>query len=401
MKRLNIFLLLLFSACILSAQNNIIEWRYDRTGIYSNESGLLKSWPANGPELLWHCSELGAGHSSVSIAQNKLFVTGEIDGKGYLYVLNMDGELLHKVEYGDEFTNSYPGSRSTVIPNDGKLYVVSGKAELFCYDIQSLDLLWKKNYVEDYEIELLKHGWHGPPLIVGEKLIIVPGGKKYNIVALNKVTGEIIWSSEGVGDAAGYNAPIYISDQQVPQVVTMMFGHIVGVDITDGKLLWSHPYPKRSTEHPNTPGYSDNMLFTTSARIGTIMLRLTNGGRNVERVWNLPEMDNRTSHAMRFGDYIYGAGEKINWYCVEWQTGKIMYSDKSLSTGNIIAADGMLYIYSEKGEMALVKPNPEEFEIISKFSITLGTEQHWAHPVIYQGVLYVRHGDTLMAYKIK
>jgi hypothetical protein len=86
---------------------------------------------------------------------------------------------------------------------------------------------------------------------------------------------------------------------------------------------------------------------------------------------------------------------------VDWQTGKVMYSDRTIGVGNIIAADGLLYCYSEKGEMALVKPNPEKFEIISKFSITQGTGQHWAHPVIYKGVLYVRHGDSLMAYKIK
>jgi len=395
-----IFTFLLFCfVWIVPAQ---IQWRNDRTGIY-NETGLLKSWPAEGPELLWHFDGLGEGHSSVTIDEKgNLFVTGMTGGKGYLYVLNTDGKLQHKIEYGREFENSYPGARSAVMHDNGKLYIVSGMAELYCYDIQSLKLLWKKNYVADYNAENTKHGWHGPLLIVGEKLIIAPGGKTHNVVALNKTTGEIIWSSEGAGVMSGYGVPIYIGDQQVPQVVVMMSDYIIGLDVADGKLLWSHHHTNRFREHPNTPLYSDGMLFCTSAYgKGSVMLRLTDGGKNVEKIWEITELGHQTGHTIKLGDYIYGSGEKSNWHCVEWQTGKVMYSDQTLARGNIIAADGMLYIYSDKGEMALVKPNPQRFEIVGKFSITLGTEQHYAHPVIYQGVMYVRHGDTLMAYKIK
>ncbi len=379
-----------------------IQWRNDRTGIY-NETGLLKSWPAEGPELLWHFDGLGEGHSSVTIDQKgNLFVTGMIGGKGILYVLNADGKLLRKVEYGREFEDSYPGARSAVMHDDGKLYVVSGMAEFYCYDIQSLKLLWKKNYAADYGAENTKHGWHGPPLIVGEKLIIAPGGKMHNVVALNKTTGELIWSSEGAGVMSGYGVPVYIGDPQTPQVAIMMSEYVIGLDVTDGKLLWSHGHTNRFGEHPNTPLYSNGMLFCTSSYgKGSVMLRLMNGGKNVEKVWEITELGHQTGHTVKYGDYIYGSGEKSTWYCVEWETGKIMYGDRTLARGNIIAADGMLYVYTDRGEMALVKPNPQQFEVVSKFPITLGTEQHYAHPVIYQGVLYVRHGNTLMAYKIK
>jgi outer membrane protein assembly factor BamB len=237
MKRIKIISLLLFTGCILSAQNSV-EWRYDRTGIYSNETELLKSWAENGPELLWHFDGLGQGYTSVSVDNDKLFVTGYTEGKGYLYVLNLNGKLLYKIEYGTEWdADSYIGSRSTVIPNDEKLYIVSGNAELFCFDMQSLQLLWKKNYAKDYEAENTKHGWHGPPLIVGEKLIIATGGEKHNVVALDKTTGNIIWSSEGKGVMAGYGVPIFVKDQQTPQIVAMMSDYIIGLDESNGKLL--------------------------------------------------------------------------------------------------------------------------------------------------------------------
>jgi outer membrane protein assembly factor BamB len=351
--------------------------------------------------MLWHYDGLGRGFSSVSIDGERLFVTGEIDEKGFLFVLGMDGKLLHKVEYGLEFVNSHPGARNTVIPDDGKLYVVSGMMELFCYDMQSLKLLWKKNYAEDFEAENTLHGWHGTPLIVGEKLIVAPGGKKHNVVALNKTSGELIWTSEGKGVTSGYGSPIYIIDQQMPQVVIMMSDYIISLDASNGQLLWSLEHSNRWRENPITPLYNNNMLLCTSSYgVGGLMLRLTDGGRNVSKVWQAAELTHQTGHVVKLGDYVYGAGERMYWYCVDWLTGKIMYADRTLAVGNIIAADGMLYCYSDKGEMALVNPNPQKFEIVSKFSITMGTEHHWAHPVIYQGMMYVRHGDSLMAYKL-
>jgi len=167
------------------------------------------------------------------------------------------------------------------------------------------------------------------------------------------------------------------------------------------EMLWSYDHTNRFSEHPNTPVYSNNMLcFMSAYGQGALMLRLTDGGRSVSPAWEMKELGHATGHIMKAGDYIYGPGNRTNWYCVDWNTGKIMYSDNTIAVGCIIAAEGLLYCYSEKGEMTLVKPNPEKFDLVSKFPITLGTEQHWAHPVIYKGVLYVRHGDTLMAYKI-
>ncbi|MDR1730395.1 MAG: PQQ-like beta-propeller repeat protein [Prevotellaceae bacterium] len=401
MIRLRIFFLLLFAVYILPAQN--IEWRNDRTGVY-NETGLLKSWPAEGPELLWHFDGLGQGYSSVSTGSNRLYVTGMTDSTGFICVLDMQGKLLNKKEYGKEWHISYQGSRGTVIPDEGRLYFVSGTGTLICFNESDLSVVWKKSMQDDFGGVPPKYGVNESPLIVGDKLIFTPGGKEHNVVALNKRTGSLLWSSKAMGDISSYCNPIYISDRQIPQVVTMTGHHIVGIDISNGSLLWSFPFTNRFFEHPNTPVYGDGMVLCTSSYgVGSVMLRLTDGGKSVEQVWSSADLDSRTGHLLKIGDYAYGSGDygKGSWYCVDWKTGKQMYRDKSLPAGVTIAGDGMLYCYSEKGDMALVGATPEKFDIVSKFRITLGTEQHWAHPVIYKGVLYVRHGDTLMAYKIK
>ncbi|MDR1756358.1 MAG: PQQ-like beta-propeller repeat protein [Culturomica sp.] len=401
MKRTGILYLLLFAAQIVPAQN--IEWRNDRTGIY-RETGLLKSWPEGGPELLWHFDGLGQGYSSVSTGSGKLYITGMTDGTGYLYVLDMQGRLLNKKAYGKEWHISYQGTRGTVIPDDGYLYLVSGTGTLICFDASDLCVVWQKNAIDDFGGELPKYGMNESPLIVGDKLIFTPGGKEHNVVALHKKTGEPIWSSKAMGDIPSYCSPVYIGDQAIPQVVTMTGHHIVGIDISNGRLLWSVPFTNRFFEHPNTPVYGEGMLLCSSSYgVGSVMLRLTEGGKKVEEAWRTPDFDSRTGHAVKLGDYVYGAGDygKGSWCCIEWKTGKVLYKDKTLPAGAVIAADGMLYCYTEKGDMALVRATPEKFDIIAKFPVTSGTEQHWAHPVIYKGILYIRHGDALMAYKIK
>lgn len=394
--------ILSLASLTLFAQDNI-QWRgTDRTGIYT-ETGLMKSWPAAGPTMLWSYDGLGEGHSSAAISSDKIYLTGMTDGKGYLYVFDLKGKLLNKKMYGPEWSESYNGPRGTVTLNDGKLYLMSGVGDLYCFDVSTLNVVWKKNILKEYKASNIVWGINEAPLIVGDKVIATPGGKEHNMVALNKNTGALIWSSLGEGDAAAYCSPLYIKDQQVPLIVTMTANHILGIDANTGKKLWSQEHTNRYSIHANTPVYGDGMILCTSGYgSGSIMLRLKNGGRSIEQAWSSKELDNRIGGMVKIGDFVYGSGDNNRfWFCADWKTGEIKYKEKGFAMGNIIADDGMLYCYTDRGDMILAKVNPVKFEVVSRFQITKGTEQHWAHPVIYKGVLYVRHGDSLMAYKIK
>ena len=386
----------------LSAQD-VIQWRgTDRTGIYK-ETGLLKSWPTEGPKMLWHYANLGEGHSSVAIANDKIYTTGLVDGSGHLFVFDMNGKLLNKKSYGQEWDRSYNGARGTVTINGGKLYVYSGTGNLVCFDESSLNILWKKNIVDDFNGLNIQWGVNESPLIVDEKVIITPGGKENNVVALNKNTGELIWACAGEGDTPAYCSPLYISEQQIPQIVTITANHVLGINAKTGEKLWSFAYNNMRRIHPNTPIYHDNMLLCVFGYgKGSVMLRLTDGGHKVEQVWENKEFDSKTGSAVKIGNYVYGSGDNNKyWFCLDWKTGEQKYKDRSIAVGAVIAAEDMLYCYSDRGEMALVKATPEKFDMVSKYSITLGTEQHWAHPVLHKGVMYVRHGNTLMAYAVK
>lgn len=401
MKHVTILLLTLLTLPLCA--QDVIQWRgTDRTGVYK-ETGLLKAWPADGPTMLWHYDGLGEGHSSVAIANNKIYVTGLVDGNGHLFVFDLNGKLLNKKPYGPEWDTSYNGARGTVTVNDGRIYVYSGQGGLVCFDEANLNIVWQKNVISEYQGSNIRWGVNESPLIIGDKVIITPGGTEHNVMSLNKKTGDVIWSCAGQGDTPAYCSPLYVSDQQVPQIVTITAKHILGIDAATGKMLWSHPYNNQRSIHPNTPLYDNNMLLCVFGYgKGSIMLRLTDGGRKVEQVWENKEFDSKTGGAVKIGDYVYASGDHNKyWFCLDWKTGETKYKDKTIAVGCVIANDGMLYCYSDKGEMALVKATPEKFDIVSQFPITLGTEQHWAHPVLYKGVMYVRHGNTLMAYQVK
>ena len=383
---------------------NSWQWRgANRNGMY-NESGLLKVWPHEGPELLWHVEGLGEGHTSAAIANEKIYITGQTDDDLIIYALDLKGQLIVKKELGKEWDVNHTGTRCNIVVNDGKLYIFNSLGELRCIDEATLAEIWKIDVLNDFDGRNLKWGITESPLIVGDKIFITPGGVKHNMVALNKNTGALIWSSPGLGTPSAYCSPLYIGDFSVPMVVTCMMQDIIAFNANTGEVLWSHQQINDFNVHPNIPIYSDGMILSvTGYGVGARQLRLKNNGKAIELVWKNSEMDNLMGSAVRIGDCIYGSGQyNKNFFCVDWKTGETRYKVREIGECNVISADGMLYCYSEKaGTMNLVKPNPNRFELVSSFTVPFGTAEHWAHPVIHQGVLYIRHGDALMAYKLK
>jgi outer membrane protein assembly factor BamB len=393
------------------------QWRGEnRNGTY-NETGLLKEWPAGGPQLLWKFEGLGEGHTSVAIASKKVYITGMHEDRLILYVFDMTGKLLTEKEIGKEWNENWNGTRSSVCINDGKIYIFNALGTLFCLAETTLQEVWKKNLLDEFDGRNLMFGMTESPLIVGDRIFMTPGGEKHNMVALNKLTGELIWTSPGTGKISTYCSPLYIGDQSTPMVVTWMAtqyeeepprgtlynNELVAFNAETGELLWSHLQPSENDINPNTPIYIDGKILSmTGYKGGAWLYRLKDGGKTAELVWKNEEMDNQMGGAIKVGDYVYTSGHFNNyWFCVDWKTGETKYKVRDIGRGNVIFADGMLYVYSEKGEMNLVKPNPDKFELVSYFKVTLGTNQLWAHPVILEGVLYIRHGDALMEYKIK
>jgi outer membrane protein assembly factor BamB len=404
MKKVNyIILSLMLTVTILSQAQTPTKWRGPFQNGFYPETGLMQKWPAGGPEIKWHYDELGVGYSAPSIANDRIYITGMEGTKGYIYSLTLDGKFLWKVPYGEEFTISYPGSRATPVIVGDYMYMLSGFGELSCMSALSGKLLWKKNITKDFDGRPMEWGFNETMVIDGDRLFCTPGGKQNNLIALNRFDGSLIWSSRGKGEKATYCTPLMVNLENRKILVTHTEPYILGVDADNGNLLWSHPHTNTYNIHPNTPLFYEEAVFCFSGYgQGGVMLKLSEDGSQITKKWFCETMDSRIGGAVVIDGRIYGSGdENRDWQCIDWDTGKVLYSSKEIGNGAVITAEGLLYLYSQRGELALVRPGDSGFEILSEIRVSLGSGQHWAHPVIHEGILYVRHGNSLIAYNIK
>ncbi|MDD4225729.1 MAG: PQQ-binding-like beta-propeller repeat protein [Mariniphaga sp.] len=396
------FIFIVFVAGILFAQTPT-RWRGPNgNGIYE-ETGLLKSWPESGPEMVWHYDDLGEGHASPVMANGMIYLSGMVDQVGYIYILDMDGELKLKFPYGDEFTESYPGSRSSPVLVGDLLYIYSGLGALSCMDAKTGELKWRKHVFSDFDGKNITWGVTETVVVDGDVVYVTPGGKKNNVVALNRFDGSLIWSSEGKGDLSAYCTPLLVELPARKVLVTMTADNIVGLDAKDGTMLWSHPQTNRWQVHANTPIYHDGGLFCFSGYgQGGVKLELNADGSQVEKAWFSDKLDSRIGGMVLVDGYLYGSGDNNRQFrCVDWKSGEEKYAVTDIGKGVTIYADGMLYCYSDRGELGMAEASPNGFNLVSKIRVELGSGQHWSHPVIHGGRLYLRHGNTLIAYKIK
>ena len=400
---IGIFLLL---AC--GQSNEISQWRGpERDGIYP-EKNLLKQWADNGPEMLWVFEGLGEGHGNVGIGRDRLYLCGMIDTIGHLFTFNLDGDLLWQKAYGPEWHQNYTGVRSTPTVVGDMVYFESGKGVVYCYDGKTGDLIWSLDILDKFDAQNIQWGMAESLLIEGDILYCTPGGKEHNIVALNRMTGETIWTSRGSGQPAAYCSPLLINHNGTQLIVTMTSEAIVGVDAKTGETYWVQEQRQRNYIHANTPLYHDGKILCSSSSDnrsefdGTVLLQLSEDGKRVSVIWRNRKITNLMGGVILKDGFVYGSNYRSSdWYCLNWDNGETEYISRPFQNGVIVYADGLFYCYTEGGEMALVDASPQEFRIVSKFSIPMGTKEHWAHPVIHDGRLYVRHGEALMVYNLR
>jgi outer membrane protein assembly factor BamB len=402
-------LTLILASC--SGKEKIYEWRgKDRTGIY-NESNLLKKWPAEGPREIWIADNIGNGFISPIIAGNDFFITGEVDSMSILYCFNLKGEIQWQTTLGKEWMKTFPGSRCTPTIVKDLIYVGTGVGDLYCVNRKDGKLVWSKDLVRDFNGVIPLHGYSEAALVDGDKVFWTPGGKEYNVVALNRFTGKLIWSNKGFGEASAYNPSKLIVLPSRNILATFSSYHLMGFDTKTGTLLWSHEqdnYPLNQ----RAPGYGDTHSNTVLFDDGSIYyaegdgncgvkLNLSEEGTKITQVWRNKKFDSYMGGIIKSGNYLYGSGTvRPLLLSINATTGELTDSLK-IGSGTLIAADKMLYYYNQKGDLMLVSYDQGKIEMVSSFRVKKGTLQHFSHPVINNGVLYLRHGTSLIAYDIR
>ena len=380
----------------------VLQWRgADRTGFY-HESNLLKSWPETGPPLLWEFDSIGNGYGSPVITASTIYVNGEIDTVSYLFALDRSGKFLWKSPIGKEWTLNYPGSRNTPTIVNDLVYVTTGLGTVACMEAKTGIKRWSVNMVTDFHAPLNRFGFSESLVVSGNNVFCSPGNPDTNVVALDRFTGKFAWICKGLGQMTSYCSPALIRLPGREILVTFSKSALLGIDTKDGTLLWSHKQDGEGDVHINTPLFENGFIYyITGDGNGSVKLKLSDDGKEITEVWRNAACDNTMGCFIKLNDYIYTASYgRRYWYSEDASTGKIADSVK-FDKGVTIYADGMLYCYNEKGQLGLFRPNGPKMEEVSSFRVTRGTKAHYAHPVINQGIMYVRHGRSLMAYDIK
>lgn len=391
----------LFISCT-EKKETVSEWRGpNRSGVY-NETGLLTEWPAEGPKLLWSVDSTGRGYGSPVVAGNQLFINGEKDSTSFLYAYSLEGKLLWKTASGQEWVKNFPGSRSTPTVVGNRVYVSTGKGDIVCIDNENGKKIWSVNMISDLKGVNNMFGFSQSLLVNGDLVYCQPGGAENNVVALNRFTGKMVWTQKAKGQLEAYGSPIVVKRGQRDLLLTFSEMSFLGLDGKTGELLFTHKMDTLGNLHGNIPIIDDNDLFYTEGDGNrTVKLKLADDGSSITEVWRNHSFDNIMGGVVRIGDKIYGTAHRQMYLkCLDMKTGQVTDSIK-MFRGSTIAADGRLYVYTEKGEVNLVNPKPEGMQLVGSFKVTKGSKEFFTHPVIHNGVLYIRHGEALMAYSIK
>jgi len=251
------------------------------------------------------------------------------------------------------------------------------------------------------------YGLAESPLIDGRRLICSPHGKKASLVALDKHSGRTVWAAPPTHDLPGYATAQVIEHDGLRIVLAMDEQAFLGVNAERGDLLWRFEHRGGAGVNATQPVYHDGRVLITSGgeSVGAVMLRIKVRGlaASVEEVWRSHDLDARYGGVLRRGGYLYGAAHEANrWICLDWNTGKKIYSQRFVGRGSLTWAEGMLYLLGEDGSIALVEARPDAAAIVSRFKLPSGGEgPSMAHPVVCGGRLYLRHDDRLYAYDLR
>lgn len=393
------------------------SWRGPNRDGISRETGLLKSWPADGPRELWRANGFGGGMSSLAVADGRLFTMGNVGGGTKLIAADVNGgEVLWQTQVGG---GSAPNCTPTV---DGDLvFGLSHAGDLLCANAKTGAEVWRKNYPRDFGGKMMSGwGYSESPLVDGDKLIVTPGSPRAMMAALDKRTGRVIWQSampRNVGsagqDGAGYSSVVISNAAGEKQYVQLVGRGVISVDAGTGKLLWGYNRIANGTANVPTPLVKGDYVFASSGYNdgGSALLKVTRsrgGDMSPQEVYykRNNELQNHHGGMVLIGDHVYMGHGHNNGFpvCFDLMTGRDMWRPGRGPGGGsaaVVSADGHLYFRYESGVMALIEATPERYNLKSSFKIAIKNGQSWPHPVVSDGRLYLRDQNDLICYGIR
>jgi outer membrane protein assembly factor BamB len=392
------------------------QWRGPQRNGISQETGLLKEWPKEGPKLHWKVSDVGSGYSTPAVVAGRLYLLGNdgLDNEFVRALAVQDGKQVWSTRLGKvgnpKQQPSFPAARSTPTVEGEWLYALGSDGDLACVETGAGKVRWQKNLRADFGGKPGTWAYSESPLIDGDTLVCTPGGSEATLVALNKKNGDVIWKcAVAEGDEAAYASAIVVEVGGVKQYVQLLQKGLVGVESKTGKFLWRYSKPiSRYGANIPTPLASDAYIYSASAGTGggVVKLKVKEGSIEAEQVYFESKFPTTIGGAVKVGDLLYcTTGQAM--LCVDFATGQVKWEDRALGPASLCYADGRIYLHGENGEVSLVEPAPDSYREKGHFTPTdqpkhaNEMEKSWAYPVVANGQLYIRDHGTLWCYDIR
>ncbi len=423
-------------ACLLSIAGAQESGGYrgpDRNGIYP-ATGLLRSWPKEGPKLLWQVSGIGAGWSSITVHAGRVYLLGGIN-PGHLYCYTLDGKRIYREAYGkDRAEGRFAGARSTVEIHDGKAYFVTGDGVIHCRNARTGKGIWQVDTVKQFNNKVPGHGYNITPLIHDGKLIFPIRRGKHTHVALDLDTGKVVWANEPSTYAIGDSSPVLVTTEGGKKMIVDNLWHaLVAVNPETGKLVWTFKQGRTGTMM--TPVFHHGRVFADLGKHRAGLFKPAEDARSMELLWRTTHGVSDITQALLFDGKVFAlAGGRTSREVTEekngktrtrtvtekyralkaysLEDGKVLAEKRFAHDGSIIAADGHIYLLTG-GEhnwskpqgpdtwIWLIRPNDDGFRVVSKFKPGGGRKEAWINPVIASGRLFYRQGGVLSVYDLR
>jgi outer membrane protein assembly factor BamB len=375
------------------------QWRGPARDGISRETGLLAAWPKEGPRQLWTINALGEGYSGVSVAAGRVYTQGQRGGRHYVTAIDANtGAKVWETVAGGSFNESRGnGPRGTPTVDGERLYTLSPDGVLACLEAPSGKVVWSQNILQKFRGSVPSWGISESPLIDGDRLIVMPGGRDGSLVALNKADGALVWKSGT--DGAGYSSAVIGEFDGVRQIIAMNESAVVGVRADNGQSLWRYTEVANQTANIATPIVSNGRVFvSTEYESGGALLKV--GAKSVSEVYFTRNMRNHYSTSVLVDGVLYGFNSNIL-TAMRFDSGAVLWRNRSVGKGSVAYADKHLYVLGEDAILALVEARADEYREVSRFPLKQSRYPTWAPPVIADGRLYVRNQDSVMAFDVR
>ncbi len=405
--------LLTNSLCLAQPANDKKDWPQflgpQRNGI-SQESGLLDRWPAGGPKEVWRVPG-GVGMSGLVISRGRLVTLVQKDGEQQLVSLDsLTGKTVWEQPLASEYQNGMGnGPRATPAISGDLIFAYTGEGILAAVNFASGKIVWTHNVVEELGGQVADYGMASSPLVIDNRVHVTVGAPNATVAAYETTTGKLVWKSGE--DPAGYSSPTLLNVGGRSQLVVYSGASVLGMSPDDGALLWRHPYETNFDCNIVTPlAVKDQVFVSSGENHGSVLLSLKPKGSkfDVSEVWKSqgPKsvLRNEWQTSILQDGFLYGfdnvgaAGPVTHLTCINALTGERAWQQLRFGKGNLIAADGKLFMTTMNGELVVARISSKGYDEIGRAEVLKQTRQA---PALSNGLLYLRDNDEIICLDVR